>query len=134
MTRRIRVALVCGVLAYAAAFAGTAGAQNGNKGQQVFRYDTFGDEQLWTDVLRMDQGLASVSPADALKVGLKVDVDALPPELIAALQAGQVDLTSPATTAALFRLDADCRGHRQGQRRWHVDECRHHVRAVPFDR
>ncbi len=54
----------------------------------------------------MDQGLASVSPADALKVGLKVDVDALPPELIAALQAGQVDLTSPATTAALFRLNA----------------------------
>ena len=105
MTYRIRVALVLGVLAYAAAFAGRAGAQS-NKGQQVFRYDTFGDEQLWTDVLRMDQGLASVSPADALKVGLKVDGDALPPELIAALQAGQVDLTSPATTAALFRLNA----------------------------
>ena len=22
-------------------------------GQQIFRYDTFGDEQLWTNVLRM---------------------------------------------------------------------------------
>jgi hypothetical protein len=106
MTGTIRAALVLGVLAYTAAFAGTAGAQNGNSGQQVFRYDTFGDEQLWTDVLRMDQGLAAVSPVDALEVGLKVDVDALPAELIAALQAGQVDLTSPATTAALFRLNA----------------------------
>ena len=71
MTGTIRAALVLGVLAYAAAFAGTAGAQNGNSGQQVFRYDTLGDEQLWTNVLRMDQGLASVSPADALKVGRK---------------------------------------------------------------
>ena len=106
MTGTIRAALVLGVLAYTAVFAGTAGAQNGNSGQQVFRFDTFGDEQLWTDVLRMHQGLASVSPADALKVGLKVDVDALQTELIAALQAGQVDLTSPATTAALFRLNA----------------------------
>ena len=106
MTGTIRAALVLGVLAYTAVFAGTAGAKNGNSGQQVFRYDTFGDEQLWTDVLRMDQGLAAVSPLDALKVGLKVDVDALSPELIAALQAGQVDLTSPATTAALFRLNA----------------------------
>jgi hypothetical protein len=24
-------------------------------GQQIFRFDTFGDEQLWTDVLQMNQ-------------------------------------------------------------------------------
>ena len=42
----------------------------------------------------------------ALAVGLKVDVDALPPEIIAALQAGQVDLTDPAVTVALLRLNA----------------------------
>lgn len=75
-------------------------------GQTIFRFDTFGDEQLWTNVLRMHEAVATVDPATALAVGLKVDVDALPPSLIAALQAGQVDLTSPATTIELLRLNA----------------------------
>ena len=75
-------------------------------GRQIFRYDTFGDEQLWTDVLRMHEVIAQVPPATALAVGLKVDVDALPPAVIEALQAGQVDLTSPAVTVELLRLNA----------------------------
>ena len=48
-------------------------------GQAIFRYDTFGDEQLWTTVLRMHEPIATVDPATALAVGLKVDVEALPP-------------------------------------------------------
>jgi mono/diheme cytochrome c family protein len=75
-------------------------------GQTIFRFDTFGDEQLWTNVLRMHEAIPSVDPATALAVGLKVDVDALPPALIAALQAGQVDLTDPAVTIELLRLNA----------------------------
>jgi hypothetical protein len=75
-------------------------------GRQIFRYDTFGDEQLWTDVLRMHEVVANVPPATALAVGLKVDVDALPPAVIEALQAGQVDLTNPAVTVELLRLNA----------------------------
>jgi hypothetical protein len=75
-------------------------------GQEIFRYDTFGDEQLWTDVLRMHEVVATVDPATALQVGLKVDVEALPRQLIAALRAGNVDLTDPAVTAQLLRLDA----------------------------
>jgi cytochrome c2 len=75
-------------------------------GRQIFRYDTFGDEQLWTGVLRMHEAVAQVNPATALGVGLKVDVDALPAELVAALAAGQVDLIDPATTLALLRLNA----------------------------
>jgi mono/diheme cytochrome c family protein len=75
-------------------------------GREIFRYDTFGDEQLWTDVLRMHEAIATVSPATALAVGLKVDVEALPPEIIAALQAGQVDLANPAVTIELLRLNA----------------------------
>jgi hypothetical protein len=75
-------------------------------GRQIFRYDTFGDEQLWTDVLRMHEVVAQVPPATALAVGLKVDVDALPPAVIEALQAGQVDLTNPAVTVELLRLNA----------------------------
>ena len=75
-------------------------------GRQIFRYDTFGDEQLWTDVLRMHEVVANVPPATALAVGLKVDVEALPPAVIEALQAGQVDLTSTAVTVELLRLNA----------------------------
>ena len=75
-------------------------------GQAIFRYDTFGDEQLWTDVLRMHEAIATVDPDTALAVGLKVDVDALPREVIAALKAGQVDLTNPAVTTELLRLNA----------------------------
>ena len=48
-------------------------------GQAIFRFDTFGDEQLWTNVLKLHEPLATVDPATALAVGLKVDVDALPP-------------------------------------------------------
>jgi hypothetical protein len=77
-----------------------------SSGQAIFRFDTFGDEQLWTKVLRMHEAIASVNPVAALAVGLKVDVQALPPALIAALQAGQVDLTDPAVTIELLRLDA----------------------------
>jgi mono/diheme cytochrome c family protein len=75
-------------------------------GQTIFRFDTFGDEQLWTNVLRMHEVLPTVDPATALAVGLKVDVDALPPAVVAALRAGQVDLNDPAVTLALLRLNA----------------------------
>jgi hypothetical protein len=90
----------------------TAGRSNDDRalkyqdGQAIFRYDTFGDEQLWTDVLRMHEVVATVPPATALAVGLKVDVEALPREVIAALEAGQVDLTNPAVTVELLRLNA----------------------------
>lgn len=75
-------------------------------GQTIFRYDTFGDEQLWTGVLRMHEAVQQVDPATALAVGLKVDVDALPQSIRAALRANAVDLTDPAVTAELLRLNA----------------------------
>jgi mono/diheme cytochrome c family protein len=71
-------------------------------GKQIFRFDTFGDEQFWTDTLQMHKVVeTSVDPTTALKVGLKVDIEALPPGLL-----GQVDLTDPATTVALLKLNA----------------------------
>ena len=82
------------------------GEQRHRDGQAIFRFDTFGDEQLWTNVLRMHEPIATVDPATALAVGLKVDVDALPPAIIAALRAGQVDLKSPAVTTELLRINA----------------------------
>lgn len=70
--------------------------------QATFRFDTFGDEAFWTDTLHMDEVIASaVDPQTALAVGLKVDADALPPGIL-----GTVDLTDPATTVELLRLDA----------------------------
>ena len=83
-----------------------ASQQTLRDGQQIFRFDTFGDEQLWTNVLRMHEAVATVDPATALAVGLKVDVEALPAPVVAALQAGQVDLTNPAVTIELLRLNA----------------------------
>jgi hypothetical protein len=76
------------------------------EGQATFRFDTFGDEQLWTDVLRIHEVIPTVSPATALAVGLKVDAGALPRKVIAALRARQVDLTNPAVTLELLRLNA----------------------------
>ena len=76
-------------------------------GQRVFRFDTFGDEQFWTDTARMHEVVQkSVSPATALKVGLKVDADAIPPDVAAAIKAGKVDLNDPATTVTLLKLNA----------------------------
>lgn len=75
-------------------------------GQAIFRFDTFGDEQLWTDVLRMHEVIATVNPETALAVGLKVDVKALPQEIVKALRAGQIDLKNPAVTVELLRLSA----------------------------
>lgn len=86
------------------------------EGQQIFRFDTFGDEVFWGDTLHLHQAIegskfaggvgAGVSPETALAVGLKVDVDALPTSIIDALKAGQVDLKDPATTLALLKLNA----------------------------
>ena len=75
-------------------------------GKSIFRFDTFGDEQLWTNVLRMHQAIATVSPETALGVGLKVDVQALPAPLLKALKAGRVNLKDPAVTVELLRLNA----------------------------
>jgi len=72
------------------------------QGQDIFRNDTFGDEQLWTDTLRMHEVISSsVSPQLALQVGLKVDSSVLPPGILE-----QVDLTAPATTVALLSMNA----------------------------
>jgi hypothetical protein len=76
------------------------------RGRRIFRFDTFGDEVFWSDQLRLHEAIATVSPATALSVGLKVDSAALPESLRRKLARGQVDLDDPATTLALLRLDA----------------------------
>ncbi len=78
-----------------------------DQGRQIFRFDTFGDEAQWSDALRMHEVIgAAVDPVTALSVGLKVDVEALPPAVVDALRSGSIDLHSPATTVALLKLNA----------------------------
>jgi len=86
-----------------------------DEGRQTFRYDTFGDEAFWGDALRLHEAIAGaanggvgpgVSPNAALALGLKVDAEALPPDVVTAIQAGQVNLDDPASTLVLLRADA----------------------------
>jgi mono/diheme cytochrome c family protein len=77
------------------------------KGKDIFRFETFGDETFWTDTLHMNEVIEqAVDPTTALAVGLKVDTDSLPPEVVSAIQSGAISLTDPATTVALLKLNA----------------------------
>ncbi len=85
------------------------------EGRHTFRFDTFGDEDFWGGQLRLHEAIEGaalggvgpgVSPRTALALGLKVDVDALPPDLVNGLRNNTVDLDSPATTLALMKLNA----------------------------
>ena len=85
------------------------------EGRRIFRYDTFGDEAFWGDTLKLHQAIEGerfggvgpgLSPAAALAVGLKVDAEALPADVLNALKRGAVDLNDPGVTLALLEADA----------------------------
>jgi mono/diheme cytochrome c family protein len=103
VSRLIAIAATLYILTFAVVF---PNAQGSVDGKAVFRFDTFGNEQLWTEVLQMQHAIAKVSPATALSVGLKVDADALPVSVINALKNRQVDLNDPAVTIQLLKLNA----------------------------
>jgi len=84
-------------------------------GRNVFRFDTFGDEAFWGDTLGLHKTIegaaaggigAGLSPITALGLGLKVDVDALPPDVLQQLNHGAINLNDPAVTLALLKLNA----------------------------
>jgi len=85
------------------------------KGRTIFRFETFGDEAWWTDTIQLHKAIAGdrhggigagVSPATALAVGLKVDIDAIPRNIQQHIRLGKVDLGDPALTLTLLELDA----------------------------
>ena len=111
----LATAIQCAAVALLSACGGGDGANNSAaeqaalvaQGKQIFRYDTFGDEVQWSDTLKMHEVIsAAVDPVTALSVGLKVDADALPPAVVAGIRDGSIDLTKPATTVALLKLNA----------------------------
>lgn len=85
------------------------------EGKNIFRFDAFGDEAFWSGLLHIDKAIAGagnggfgpgVSPKAALAVGLKVDAEALPANIVAGISNGTISLDDPATTIALIKLNA----------------------------
>ena len=90
---------------------------NADNGKTVFRFETFGNENFWTDAMRLPQGIvaAGFTPLQALRAGLHVDIDALPPatqqaigrELATDLSPANAPLlNSVSTTVALINANA----------------------------
>jgi len=86
-----------------------------SEGKNIFRFDTFGDEDFWSNLLHIDKAIAGaanggfgagVSPKTALSVGLKVDAEAIPADVVAGIKSNTVDLDDPATTLTLLKLNA----------------------------
>ena len=86
-----------------------------SEGRDTFRFDTFGDEHFWGDQLMLHKAIEGeqhggvgpgLSPRTALTLGLKVDVDSLPPGIVKLIRQGRVDLDDPAVTLTLLKHDA----------------------------
>jgi hypothetical protein len=76
------------------------------QGRQIFRFDTYGDEAFWTDQLQIQQSVSSLTPRNALALGLKVDTEALPPSVVEAIKHGRVNFDDPAVTLELLKENA----------------------------
>jgi len=84
-------------------------------GRKIFRYDTFGSEEFWGGKLRLHEAIAGekhggvgpgVTARQALQLGLKVDIGALPKILVEAIRGRSVDLDKVETTLELLRANA----------------------------
>src|SRR5512143_3077481 len=76
------------------------------QGKQIFRFDTFGDQAFWGDQLKLHQAINTLTPRNALALGLKVDAGALPQSVIDAIKNGKVNLDDPAVTLQLLKANA----------------------------
>jgi hypothetical protein len=89
--------------------------QSVSDGKQIFRFDTFGDEDFWSGLLHIEKAIAGaanggfgdgVSPKAALGVGLKVDADALPADVVEGIKSGAISLDDPKNTITLIKLNS----------------------------
>jgi hypothetical protein len=81
-------------------------AQLIQQGRQIFRFDTFGDEAFWGGQLQLQQAITTLSPKQALALGLKVDAEALSPSVVEAIKHGKINLDDPAVTRMLIQQNA----------------------------
>lgn len=86
-----------------------------SEGRYTFRYETFGDEAFWGETLGLHRAFAGdalggegpgVSVETALAFGLKVDAEALTPELIARFTQGRAGAGGAKEFLELLDLDA----------------------------
>lgn len=84
-------------------------------GRKIFRWDTFGSEAFWGDKLQLHRAILGekkggvgpgLTPRQALQMGLKADVGAVPKLLTEVLQEGAVSFDNPETTLELLRAGA----------------------------
>jgi mono/diheme cytochrome c family protein len=84
-------------------------------GRNIFRFETFGSEDFWGAQLQLHRAIVTqryggigpgLSPRQALQLGLKVDVGAVPKVLVEVLKGGAVSLDNPDTTVELLRANA----------------------------
>ncbi len=85
------------------------------EGKQIFRFDTFGDEAFFSDKLKLHRAIAGsanggvgdgLAPRTAINLGLKLDAEAVPIEVLAQIKSGQISMDDPASTLALLKLNA----------------------------
>lgn len=84
-------------------------------GKKVFRWETFGSEAFWGGRLELHRAILGekkggvgpgLTPRQALQLGLKADVGAVPKLLLEVLQEGAVSFDNPETTLELLRAGA----------------------------
>ena len=90
------------------------------QGKQIFRFDTFGDQAFWGDQLQLYQAINTLTPRNALALGLKIDSDALSPSTVDAIKEGKVNLNDPAVTRMLIKQNAvlESRDYKLQLRQW----------------
>ncbi|MCB1918039.1 MAG: c-type cytochrome [Rhodocyclaceae bacterium] len=81
------------------------------RGRSVLMDETFGNEAFFGDVIGLHSLLAAVSPADAVALGVQVDIARLPQSVVdlmtgSDLAAKDAALADPATTRLLLENDA----------------------------
>ena len=118
-TAVVIIALVAAVVFTQCIKGGTAHGDHSDPlvrdGKKTFRFDTFGDEGFWSGLLHIDKAILGsanggfgdgVSPKAALGVGLKVDAEALPADIVAGIKSGAISLDDPKSTIALLKLNS----------------------------
>lgn len=81
------------------------------RGEQVFLYETYENEDIWGGVLGLHELLNGLNPATAVSVGVQVDLARVPQPIVDVLvgddlAAKDAALGDPAVTRALLKADA----------------------------